>query len=79
MQKTGIIGILILIADIYAILKIAESSATTGKKALWIAPGPRPARYRCDSLVPAGAETVSGATPCRRAGSAAETDLEVRQ
>lgn len=37
MQKTGIIGILILIADIYAILKIAESSATTGKKALWIA------------------------------------------
>lgn len=37
MQKTGIIGILILIADIYAILKIAESSASTGKKALWIA------------------------------------------
>ena len=37
MQKTGIIGILVLIADIYAILKIAESSASTGKKALWIA------------------------------------------
>ena len=37
MQKTGIVGILVLIADIYAILKIAESPASTGKKALWIA------------------------------------------
>lgn len=37
MQKTGIIGVLILIADIYAILKIAESPSSTGKKALWIA------------------------------------------
>lgn len=32
----SIIGILILLADIYAILKIAQSSATTGTKALWI-------------------------------------------
>ncbi len=29
-------GIIILIADIYAIIKIAQSSADTIKKALWI-------------------------------------------
>ena len=33
----SILGILILIADIYAILRIAQSSEDTGKKALWIA------------------------------------------
>ncbi|CAG0987496.1 hypothetical protein MTYP_02096 [Methylophilaceae bacterium] len=32
----SIIGILILIADIYAIIKIAQSSATPLAKALWI-------------------------------------------
>jgi len=32
----SIIGLLILIADIYAIIKIAQSSATTLAKALWI-------------------------------------------
>jgi hypothetical protein len=32
----SIIGILVLLADIYAILKIAQSSAATGAKALWI-------------------------------------------
>jgi len=32
----GIIGILILIADIYAIVKIAQSGASTGAKVLWI-------------------------------------------
>ncbi len=37
MEVPGILGILILIADIYAILKIAKSSASDGKKALWIA------------------------------------------
>ncbi len=37
MEYSGILGILILIADIYAILKIAESPASTGNKALWIA------------------------------------------
>lgn len=31
-----IVGILILLADIYAILQIAQSSATTGSKAIWI-------------------------------------------
>ncbi len=37
MEVPGLLGILILIADIYAILKIAKSSTTDGKKALWIA------------------------------------------
>jgi succinate dehydrogenase/fumarate reductase cytochrome b subunit len=37
MEVTGILGFLILIADIWAILKIAQSSAGNGKKALWIA------------------------------------------
>jgi hypothetical protein len=32
----SIIGILILIADIYAIIQIAQSSAEPLKKALWI-------------------------------------------
>ena len=36
MEVPGILGILILIADIYAILKIAKSSTSDGKKALWI-------------------------------------------
>ncbi|TDJ45922.1 MAG: PLDc_N domain-containing protein [Gammaproteobacteria bacterium] len=31
-----IVGVLILLADIYAILQIAQSSATTGSKAIWI-------------------------------------------
>lgn len=37
MEYSGILGILILVADIYAILQIAESSASIGKKSLWIA------------------------------------------
>lgn len=37
MEVAGILGLLILIADIYAILKIVKSSASDGKKALWIA------------------------------------------
>ena len=32
----GIVGILVLLADIYAILQIAQSSASTGNKAIWI-------------------------------------------
>ena len=32
----GIFGILVLIADIWAILSIAQSGAATGHKALWI-------------------------------------------
>ena len=37
MEVSGLFGIIILVADIYAILKIAQSSASTGNKALWIA------------------------------------------
>lgn len=37
MEITGLLSILILIADIYAILKVVQSNASTGKKALWIA------------------------------------------
>lgn len=33
---SALIGLLILIADIYAIIKIAQSSAETLAKALWI-------------------------------------------
>lgn len=32
----GIIGLLILIADIYAIVKIVQSSADTVKKVVWV-------------------------------------------
>jgi hypothetical protein len=32
----GIIGLLILIADIWAIVKIVQSGASTGAKVLWI-------------------------------------------
>ncbi len=33
----GIFGLLVLIADVYAVLKIAQSRSSDGKKALWIA------------------------------------------
>jgi Phospholipase_D-nuclease N-terminal len=36
MEVKGILGILVLIADVYAILQIAQSSVSNGKKALWI-------------------------------------------
>jgi hypothetical protein len=36
MEVSGIIGLLILIADVYAILQIFQSGASNGKKALWI-------------------------------------------
>ena len=36
MEVKGIFGILVLIADVYAILQIAQSGASTGKKTLWI-------------------------------------------
>jgi hypothetical protein len=34
--RGGLIGILILFADIYAIINIAQSNASPGRKALWI-------------------------------------------
>ena len=36
MEVTGFFGLIILFADIYAILKIAQSDAGTGVKAGWI-------------------------------------------
>jgi hypothetical protein len=33
---TGIVGLLVLIADIWAIVNIAGSAASTGSKVLWI-------------------------------------------
>jgi hypothetical protein len=36
MEVPGLLGILVLIADVYAILKIVKSSVSDGKKALWI-------------------------------------------
>ncbi len=35
-QVQGIFGLLVLIADIWAILNIIQSSSTNGKKLLWI-------------------------------------------
>ena len=36
MEVTGLFGVLVLIADVYAILRIAQSSSGNGKKAVWI-------------------------------------------
>jgi hypothetical protein len=36
METGGIFGILLLLADIWAILNVFQSSAGTGSKALWI-------------------------------------------
>ncbi len=36
MELSGILGILILIADIYAIVKVVQSRAKTGLKVIWI-------------------------------------------
>jgi len=36
MEVGGIFGLLVLIADVWAIVNIAQSAATTGKKVLWI-------------------------------------------
>ena len=35
-EVTGFFGFLLLIADIWALLHIVQSTATTGKKLLWI-------------------------------------------
>ena len=37
MEVTGLLGVIILIADVYAVLRIAQSNASDGKKAIWIA------------------------------------------
>ncbi len=36
MEVNGILGLLILLADIYAIVQIIQSSTTSGSKAVWI-------------------------------------------
>lgn len=36
MEMNGILGIIVLFLDIYAILKIVQSSASTGAKAAWV-------------------------------------------
>ena len=36
LEVNGIIGVLILLADIYAIIKIAQSGVGAGTKAVWI-------------------------------------------
>lgn len=36
MEVNGILGLIILLLDIFAILKIANCSTSTGMKALWI-------------------------------------------
>lgn len=36
MRYPGLLGLLILIADIWAIVNIFQSSADTGRKVLWI-------------------------------------------
>ena len=36
MEVGGLFGLLILAADVWAILNIFQSSSTTGSKALWI-------------------------------------------
>jgi len=35
MQYQGIFGLLVLIADVWAIVNILQSSADTGKKVIW--------------------------------------------
>lgn len=36
MEVGGLFGLLVLIADVWAIVNIAQSAASTGKKVLWI-------------------------------------------
>ena len=36
MRYPGLLGLLVLIGDIYAIVNILQSGADTGKKVLWI-------------------------------------------
>ena len=36
LQYSSFLGVLVLFADIYAVLKIAQSGASDGRKVLWI-------------------------------------------
>ena len=35
-EVTGILGLILLIADVYAIVKTVQSGATTGVKVAWV-------------------------------------------
>ena len=35
-EFSGIVGLLVLVADVYAIVKTVQSRASTGSKVLWI-------------------------------------------
>ena len=35
-QVTGLLGLIVLILDVYAIVKIVGSGASTGSKVLWV-------------------------------------------
>lgn len=35
-EVSGLFGLLLLIADVYAVVKTVQSNATTGSKVLWI-------------------------------------------
>jgi hypothetical protein len=35
MQYQGLVGLIVLVADVWAIINIFQSSADTGKKVLW--------------------------------------------
>ena len=35
-EVSGLFGLLVLIADVWAIVNIAQSAASTGRKVLWI-------------------------------------------
>jgi len=37
LMEVGVIGILVLIADVYAVLRIVKSASSDGRKAIWIA------------------------------------------
>lgn len=34
-EVSGLLGLVVLIADVWAVINIFQSSATTGKKAVW--------------------------------------------
>lgn len=35
-EVSGIFGLIVLVADIYAIVKTLDSSASTGRKVIWV-------------------------------------------
>ncbi len=56
MYQGGLFGLIVLIADIWAIVNIFQSSADTGNKVLWIVIVFRAAAARIHSLVLLGSE-----------------------